>query len=145
MNRFGDDNMGRFSVDLELANNNDIARAEAGDIPANKVRRLGLRGVMDSGATRLVIPESVAQQLGLQIAGQVGVRYADGRTTQRSIAGGIHLTWGGRSSVFNAIIEPERESASIGAIVLEDLDLLVDCAAQALRPRDPRWIISEVE
>jgi predicted aspartyl protease len=145
MNRFGDDNMGRFSVEVELANNNDVARAEAGDIPTSKVRRTTLRGVVDSGATRLVIPESVARQLGLQMAGEVGVRYADGRTAQRAIAGGIHLTWGGRSSVFNAIVEPERDSALIGAIVLEDLDLLVDCATQELRPRDPRWIISEVE
>lgn len=33
----------------------------------------------------------------------------------------------------------------IGAIVLEDLDLLVDCRTQALQPRDPRGIIVEIE
>lgn len=52
---------------------------------------------------------------------------------------------GGRSSVFNAIVEPGRNSALIGAIVLEDLDLLVDCTSQTLRPRDPNQIISEIE
>jgi hypothetical protein len=31
------------------------------------------------GATRLVIPESVADRLGATKSGQVGVRYADGR------------------------------------------------------------------
>jgi hypothetical protein len=45
----------------------------------------------------------------------------------------------------NAIVEPARESALIGAIVLEDLDLLVDCANQRLVPRDPNQIISEIE
>ena len=41
----------------------------------------------------------------------------------------------GRESVFNAIVEPDRESVLIGAIVLEDLDFLVDCVGQRLVPR----------
>ncbi len=32
-----------------------------------------------------------------------------------------------------------------GAIVLEDLDLVVDCTAQRLVPRDPRSLTSEIE
>jgi hypothetical protein len=32
-----------------------------------------------------------------------------------------------------------------GAIVLEDLDFLVDGITQTLRPRDPRRIVAEVE
>ncbi len=140
-----DDKIGRFSVQVELANYDDMARAQAGDIPAERVRRLELRGVVDSGAMRLVLPETVVRQLGLRTTGQVDVRYADGRVTQRDMVGGIHLTWGDRSSVFNAIVEPARESALIGAIVLEDLDLVVDCTNQRLAPRDPRRIISEVE
>jgi predicted aspartyl protease len=141
----GTDVMGRFSVDVDLASYDDLARARAGDIPAQQVRRLRIRGVVDSGATRLVVPERVVRELGLTITGQAGVRYGDGRTAQRPMAGGVHLTWGGRSSVFNAIVEPDRDSALIGAIVLEDLDLIVDCTTQTLRPRDPKQIISEVE
>ena len=53
--------------------------------------------------------------------------------------------YAGRESIFNAIVEPDRESALIGAIVMEDLDLLIDCTAQRLVPRDPKQIISEVE
>jgi hypothetical protein len=140
-----DDTMGRFSVDVELASNRDIILAEAGRIRPDEVRRLTLRSVVDSGAARLVIPEFAAQQLGLPTTGQAGVRYADGRTAQRPMVGGVSLTWGGRSSVFNAIVEPDRDSALLGAIVLEDLDLIVDCIRQTLAPRDPKQIISEVE
>ena len=35
--------------------------------------------------------------------------------------------------------------ALIGAIVLEDLDLLVDCTNQRLVPRDPKYVVSEIE
>jgi predicted aspartyl protease len=136
---------GRFSVDVELANDEDLVRAKDGRISADQVRRMRVRGVVDSGAARLVIPESVARQLGLEVSGKVSVRYADGRSADRSIAQRIHLTFGGRDSVFNAIVEPGRESALIGAIVLEDLDFLVDCTGQRLVPRDPKQIISEVE
>ncbi|HEV3418496.1 MAG TPA: hypothetical protein VG056_16860, partial [Pirellulales bacterium] len=86
-----------------------------------------------------------AKQLGLEIAGTAKVRYADGRTSDRPIARHVRLAFGGRDSVFNAIVEPARESALIGAIVLEDLDFLVDCTGQRLVPRDPKQIVSEAE
>jgi hypothetical protein len=33
----------------------------------------------------------------------------------------------------------------IGAHVLEELDFLVDCEKQRLVPRDPKFIVSEIE
>jgi hypothetical protein len=42
-------------------------------------------------------------------------------------------------------VEPDRTTAVIGAIVLEALDLLVDCRTQTLQPRDPSGIIAEIE
>jgi predicted aspartyl protease len=140
-----DNAMGRFSVEVELANNDDLVRAYSGDIPSDQVRRLRIRGVVDSGATRLVLPRKAVDALGLRKSGEVGVRYADGRESNRDLVGGVQLTWGDRGSVFNAVVEPDRDTALIGAIVMEDLDLIVDCIAQTLRPRDPRQIISEVE
>jgi predicted aspartyl protease len=145
MIRSKDDSMGRFSVEVELSNNKDLVRGEAGDIPIGDVRRTTVRGVVESGASRLVIPESVARQLGLPIIGQSRVRYADGRDARRDLAGAVHLSWGGRAGVFSAIVEPGRSSALIGAIVLEELDLLIDCANQRLQPRDPNLIVSEAE
>ena len=137
--------MGRFSVEVELANNKDLILAGAKIIPPEKVRRTRVRGVIDSGATRLVIPATIAQQLGLDMADSVTVRYADGRTAERPTATNVHLAYAGRASIFNAVVEPGRESVLIGAIVLEDLDFLVDCINQRLVPRDPNRIISEAE
>jgi len=137
--------MGRFSVTVDLANNSDFELVRTGHLPPEKVRRLSLRGVVDTGAARLVIPQRVVEQLGLPITGEVGVRYAGGQTARRAIAEAIRLNFGGRSSVFNAIVEPDRDSALIGAIVLEDLDFVVDCTGQQLVPRDPDRIISEIE
>ena len=137
--------MGRFSVEVDLANYDDEVRAQSGVIPPEQVRRARVRGVVDSGATRLVIPASLARQLGLEVSGTANVRYADGRIEKRDVVKAVHLRYGGRDSVFNAIVEPERESILVGAIVLEDLDFLVDCTGQRLVPRDPERIVSEAE
>lgn len=145
MDTMRESNVGRFSVEVELANDEDLINAKSGVIPPDKVRRARVRGVVDSGATRLVIPESLARQLGLETSGTIQVRYADGRIADRPIARRVHLSYGGRDSIFNAIVEPGRESALIGAIVLEDLDFLVDCTHGRLVPRDPKHIISEME
>jgi predicted aspartyl protease len=137
--------MGRFSVEVELSNHEDLFRANAKLIAADQVRRIRIRGVVDTGAARLVIPESVARQLGLQTTASAKVRYADGRTADRPIVNNVHLACGGRESVFTAIVEPDRDSALIGAIVLEELDFIADCTGQRLVPRDPRQIVSEIE
>ena len=137
--------VGRFSVEVDLANDADLVRVNDGRIAPQQVRRMRLRGAVDSVATRLVIPESVAKQLGLEATGTVKVRYADGRTADRLIVERLRLEYGGRASVFNAVVEPGRDSVLVGAIVLEDLDFLVDCTGQRLVPRDPTQIVSEVE
>jgi hypothetical protein len=51
----------------------------------------------------------------------------------------------GREGVFTAVVEPKLDTALIGAIVLEELDLVVDGTTQRLHPRDPNWIVSKIE
>lgn len=73
------------------------------------------------------------------------VRYADDRKAKRKLVSDVQLELLGRESVFSAVVEPRRTTALIGAIVLEELDFIVDCARQTLRPRDPDGIVSEIE
>lgn len=56
--------MGRITTWLELANNSDLALAEAGVLTPDKVRRTRVAGTVDTGATRLVLPESAVQGVG---------------------------------------------------------------------------------
>lgn len=137
--------MGRIAVDFVLANNRDVVNAEPGDAIPESVPHLSLRGIVDTGAARLVLPQRAVDQLGLEISGNVGVRYADNRRSTRPRATNVWLELCGRSGVFSATIEPDRQDALIGAIVLEELDLIVDCATETVHPRDPDQIITEIE
>jgi predicted aspartyl protease len=141
----GANEVGRFHVAIEVANYADMIRAKDGTLAPEKVRRETIQGVVDSGATKLVLPASVVKRLGLPSSDNIQVRYADGRRAQRKGAEGVYVQLLGRHGTFTAIVEPRRKNALLGAIVLEDLDLLVDCTAQRVVPRDPRGAIYEVE
>jgi clan AA aspartic protease len=135
---------GRFAVKVELANYGDLEAARRGLLNPKKVRRLKIKGVVDPGATGLVLPLAVVNKLGLEATGQRQVRYADGRTaTRETVEASLELL--GRHGVYTATVEPDRRTALVGAIVLEDLDYLVDCRHQRLVPRDPRFVISYIE
>jgi predicted aspartyl protease len=141
----GAGDVGRFSVQFEVANYSEVVKARDGLLDANKVRRMSVTGVVDSGATRLVLPETVVEQLGLPIHDKVKVRYANNQSATRNAVRDVYVQLQGRDGVFTAIVEPKRQSALIGAIVLEDLDFVVDCTTQKLVPRDPRYVVSELE
>ena len=93
----------------------------------------------------LVLPKSVVTHLGLPLGDKINVRYADGRRAQRHEAEAARVEILGRHDTFKALVEPKRDTALIGAIVLEALDLLVDCKEQRLIPRDPSGPIYEIE
>jgi clan AA aspartic protease len=141
----GANGVGRFSVDIEIANNDDQALMHRGFLQPDQVRRETISALVDSGAMALVLPQALVKRLGLRLGGTVKVRYADGRRAQRREAKGVAVKLLGREDTFTAIIEPKRETALLGVFVLEALDLLVDCKTQRVVPRDPAGATYEIE
>jgi predicted aspartyl protease len=145
MKRKETNGMGRFNVEFLTANNDDLALVRRGMLAADQVRKLKVPGVVDSGASKLVLPQSLVKKLGMPLGDKINVVYADGRKAKRHEVDGVYLELLGRHGTFTAIAEPNRKTALIGALVLEDFDLLVDCLHQRLIPRDPRGPIFEIE
>jgi predicted aspartyl protease len=132
-------------VEFEVANNDDLAAVRLGVLQPDRVGREKIKGVVDPGASMLVLPLAVVKRLGLRLGDKTNVRYADGRRAQRQQAEGVYLELLGRHFTLNAVVEPKRDTALIGAIVLEALDLLVDSGRSRLIPRDPDGPIYEIE
>jgi hypothetical protein len=137
--------VGRFRAELEVANNDDLVLERRGLLPPDRVRRETIQGLVDCRATRLVLPRAVVKRLGLPTGAPTLVRYADGRQARRQRAEGAYVRLLDRHGTFTAVVEPRRKTALVGALVLEDLDLLVDSTAQRVIPRDPRGPIDEIE
>ncbi|HUE70222.1 MAG TPA: hypothetical protein VMP01_04970 [Pirellulaceae bacterium] len=134
-----------FAVEFEVANTADEVDAAHRDFPADKVRRLKLRGFLKKGAMRLVLPPTAIEQLGVPVRRQAFIRIKDGRREELDQAIGVRVSIQGRSGVFSAVIDPGRTDALIGVMVLEELDFIADCITQSLVPRDPKQPIAEIE
>ena len=141
----GAKNVGRVSVEFTVANNDDLALVRRGQMRPEEARSQTISEIVDPGASMLVLPQAIVKQLGLPAGDPTIVRYADGRRAQRRQADGAYVELLGRHGVFSAVVEPKRDTALIGAIVLEALDLLVDCRRQCVIPRDPNGLFFEIE
>jgi predicted aspartyl protease len=139
------DTVGRITIDVKLANRVDVEKCKEGAMSADAVRQLTIAGLVDTGSNYLVLPTSVAKKLGVPGAGKTKVRYVDRRVSSRDTVDMVEVELLGRKGTFRALLEPKRTTALIGAIVLEDLDLLVDSTNLRVFPRDPDGMTAEVE
>ena len=140
-----EDEVGRFTVQFQVANHDDVRDSARGRLPPEEVRSAEVTGWIDTGAAHLVLPETVGDSLGLEDHGTMKVRFADGRAALHRRVKDVHVELAGRTGVFSAVLLPDRMDPLIGAIVLEELDLLVDPLRNAVVPRDPETVTSVIE
>jgi len=102
---------------------------------------------VDTGATMLVLPGWLQEQLQFPVIRRQLVRYANEETAEREVVYGVEVTVCGRTGVFEAVIEPAKRYGLLGAIVLEALDLIADPRSQRLyvNPRSPDLPVAEIE
>ena len=134
-----EDYVGEVKANVNLQNVFDLERVAAGQMAVDAVRALDILMVVDTGANSLVLPEEVREQLGSRIIRHTSVEYADGRIDERPVAGPVQLEVLGRLSNFDFVVGPRGTVALLGQVVLEMLDLLVDCKNQRLvvNPQSP--------
>ncbi|MBI3267382.1 MAG: aspartyl protease family protein [Planctomycetes bacterium] len=139
--------MGEVRVTLALANFADEENCRRGLLPPPQVRRATVEALVDTGSTRLVLPSSVVQMLGLAVLGRIPVRFADDRRDVRDRVGIVSLELMGRKTEVDAVVEPGKSYALLGQIPLEGLDLRVDCAGRRLipNPESPDAPLSEMQ
>ena len=94
-----------------------------------------VNALVDSGALMLCIPEHVVVQLKLEQESLREVTVADGRVMQVPYVGPVKVVYQGRSCFVGALVL--GDSVLLGAVPMEDMDLIVHPARQRLEP-DPR-------
>lgn len=128
--------MGDAYVYIQLENYADRVLAEHGYLEPNKIRSEKIKVLADSGCTMLVLPQDLVEKLGLKITEKkVIVTYADERKEERPKAGVITVRVGDRSMEIDCVVGPPASEPLLGQIILEELDLLVDCKEGKLVPR----------
>lgn len=93
-----------------------------------------VQAVVDTGATMMVLPQELVDELGLEKLREVEVRYADNRRELKSVYRAVDVEIEGRASTFDVLAEAEGTQPLMGQVVLEILDLHVDARKRRLIP-----------
>ena len=116
----------RHTARIELANNDELVLANAGIMNPEDVRRITVEdALVDTGATRLGLPPSLIEQLGLTPFRSEPVRTVNG-VTELWIYSPVQFTLLARESITTVLGVPEGTPVLIGHLLLEDLDLCLD-------------------
>ena len=124
--------MGQFKMPVRLCNAREAAMIRLGHLPAERLHTYEAQALIDTGATRCVIPPFVATQLELVALGSTAAQYADGRLEDVPLSEAIIVEILGRQMITSAMILGQE--VLLGAVVFEELDLWVDCKGQRLIP-----------
>lgn len=121
--------MGKTIVNVKMWNFLDEDKVRSGEILPIEVC-----AQIDNGATGVVMPQKLAEELNLKRNGTTKVKYANERIEEKEVVLGLRIEIMGRNTECTAIIEPKRTRPLIGQIVLEALDLWIDSKNGKLIP-----------
>ena len=129
--------MGQVHVRVVLTNHREAVMARLGQLDASRVHRYETEALIDTGAVRSAIPAAVAERLGLFRLRKTDAKYADGRVEEVDMAEAVTVEILGRETEVSPMILGEQ--ILLGVIVLEGLDLMVDCNRNRLVPYQGTW------
>lgn len=124
--------MGFTCARIELTNADDQALVRRKLLPASRVRKAKVRMLVDSGAGSLAVNERLQEKLGLPLFRTGLAELADGSKLPVNVVGPVGIRSKNRGTVACAQVLPRNAEALLGAIPMEDMDLIVHRRKQKL-------------
>lgn len=116
--------MGLVYTELELSNP-----------AAHDLSPMIVRALVDSGSTWMIVPQHVANQLALRVADRKEITLADGAKRLVEYVGPLRIRFGNRNAFAGAIVMGDE--VLLGAIPMEDMDVLIHPQSRSLIPNPP--------
>jgi clan AA aspartic protease len=113
-------------AEIELTSEKDLLSYQDGNLPEDKIKRVTVRALVDSGAYNLVINEEIKDQLNLPVRGTQTIKLADETLLEVEIVGPVEVRFEDRTTSVRAYVLPGLEEILLGAIPLEGLDVIID-------------------
>ncbi|MDR3199452.1 MAG: clan AA aspartic protease [Planctomycetaceae bacterium] len=124
--------MGEIYANITLYNQLDLSAVRLGVRKTEDVRKIEVRALIDSGATTLAINNEIKNQLGLCVLETRESRLADGSVENYEFVGPVEVHFKNRSSLCRAVVLPNAEEVLLGAIPMEEMDVIIDMKNQEL-------------
>ena len=124
--------MGLTYADVELINAGDIEMARRYIISDDEIKRINVNILVDTGSYNLCINETIQSQLDLPFLEKRKGQLADGSIHEYDVVGPIVLKFKNRQTVCNALVLSGDNEPLLGAIPLEDMDVVIHPLRQEL-------------
>ena len=117
--------MGKIYADIELVNTDDIALFRRGYLTEDKIRKITVSMLVDSGAYNLSINENIVTQLGLERITEQVFELADGTLKTFDVVGPVDIRFKNRDTTTRAVVLPGNVEPLLGQIPMEDMDVVI--------------------
>jgi len=124
--------MGVVYADIELINADDLAMVRRFKIGEEEVKRMTVKMLVDTGSVYMCINENVQEQLQLPVIEKRKGQLANGTIVEYEVVGPIEVKFKNRRCVVDAMVLPGDNEMLLGAIPLEDMDILIHPYKQEL-------------
>lgn len=124
--------MGLIYAEIELINAEDIGLARKNYIDQDEIKKISIDMLVDSGAYNLCINEEIQVQLQLPFIEKRSAFTADNRLIEMDVVGPVIVKFKNRTTSCLAMVLPGNSDPLLGAIPLEDMDVLIHPLRQEL-------------
>ena len=118
--------MGMIYAEIELINAIDLGNAKRYKIGEDEIKRTRVNMLVDTGSMYMCINENVRELLQLSVVEKRKGVLADGSLVEYDVAGPIEVRFKNRRCVVDAMVLPGANELLLGAIPMEDMDVLID-------------------
>ena len=131
--------MGLVYAEIDIISVDDIVLSRRGFLDESEIKRVNVTALVDSGAYMLSINENIKNQLDLPLIENQFVTLADETTIEVEIVGPVEVRFENRSTTVRALVLPGDAEVLLGAIPMEDMDVLIDPRQRKLvvNPKHP--------
>jgi clan AA aspartic protease len=124
--------MGVIHAEIELINGEHLGMARRNLMDKDDVKRITVQALVDTGNYMLAINENIQQYLDLPIVEKRNAQLANGEIMECDVVSTVELKFKNRRTMCNAIVLPGDSEVLLGAIPLEDMDVLIHPLRQEL-------------
>ena len=124
--------MGLVYADIELINGEDIGLARKYVIGDEEIKRMKVKMLVDTGSIMLAINETIQEQMQFPIVEKRKGQLANGHIIECDVVSAVELRFKNRQTSCRAMVLPGDSEPLLGAIPMEDMDVLVHPQRQEL-------------
>ncbi|MEO6979200.1 MAG: clan AA aspartic protease [Mucilaginibacter sp.] len=124
--------MGLIYAEIELINGEDIILARRNFIGEDEIKSMRVNMLVDTGGIYMCINENIQEQLQLPVIEQRKGQLANGSIVEYNVVGPLEVKFKNRRCTVDAMVLPGDNEPLLGAIPLEDMDVLVHPYRQEL-------------